>query len=166
MAQTQLGVVLRQLHRLLGTPSLDEPTDRHLLDRFIASRDEAAFEELLRRHGPTVLGVCRRLLAEPHDADDVFQATFLVLVHKAASIRKGTSLGCWLYGVAYRLALKARAGAARRRAHERRVADMRQSDLTGEPAWDDVRPLLDEELARLPERLRAPLVLCYLQRER
>jgi len=163
MAQTQLGVVLSHLQRLLGTPSLDEPSDRQLLDRFAAHRDEAAFDELLRRHGPMVLGVCRRLLAGPHDADDVFQATFLVFVHKAASIRKGTSLGCWLYGVAYRLALKARVGAARRRAHERRVADMRPTDGIGEPSWDEVRPLLDEELARLPERLRAPLVLCYLE---
>jgi RNA polymerase sigma factor (sigma-70 family) len=163
MAQTQLGVVLRHLHRMLGPSSADEPTDRHLLDHFAARRDEAAFEELLRRHGPMVLGVCRRLLGEAHDADDVFQATFLVLVHKAASIRNGTSLGCWLYGVAYRLALKARTTAARRRAHERRVADMRQANVMSEPSWDELRPLLDEELARLPERLRAPLVLCYLE---
>jgi RNA polymerase sigma factor (sigma-70 family) len=163
MAQTQLGVVLRHLHQMLGPSALDEPTDRDVLDRFAARRDEAAFEELLRRHGPMVLGVCRRLLGTPYDADDVFQATFLVLVHKAASIRKGTSLGCWLYGVAYRLALKARTTAARRRAHERRVADMRHADVTSEPSWDELRPLLDEELARLPERLRAPLVLCYLE---
>jgi RNA polymerase sigma factor (sigma-70 family) len=163
MAQTQLGVVLRHLHRLLGPLSADAPTDRHLLDRFVAQRDEAAFEELLRRHGPMVLGVCRRLLAGPHDTEDVFQATFLVFVHKAASIRQGTALGCWLYGVAYRLALKARLAAARRRVHERRVAEMHPIDEDGEPSWDELRPLLDEELARLPERLRAPLVLCYLQ---
>jgi RNA polymerase sigma factor (sigma-70 family) len=163
MAQTQLGVVLRHLHRMLGPSSADEPTDRHLLDHFAAHRDEGAFEELLRRHGPMVLGVCRRLLGEAHDADDVFQATFLVLVHKAASVRNGTSLGCWLYGVAYRLALKARTTAARRRAHERRVADMRQANVMSEPSWDELRPLLDEELARLPEQLRAPLVLCYLE---
>jgi RNA polymerase sigma factor (sigma-70 family) len=163
MAQTQLGVVLRHLHRLVGPSSSDEPTDRQLLDRFIARRDEAAFEELLRRHGPMVLGACRRLLGADHDADDVFQATFLLLVHKAASIRKGTALGCWLYGVAYRLALKARTTAARRRVHERRVADMRHADVTSQPSWDELRPLLDEELARLPTRLRAPLVLCYLE---
>ncbi len=163
MAQTQLGVVVRHLHKLLGARSTDQATDRQLLERFTAYRDEAAFEELLRRHGPMVLGVCRRLLAEPHDADDVFQATFLVFIHKAASVRKATSLGSWLYGVAYRLALKARAGAARRRAHERRRADMRHADATSEPSWDDVRPLLDEELVRLPERLREPLVLCYLR---
>jgi RNA polymerase sigma factor (sigma-70 family) len=162
MAPTQ-RVFLRHLHRLLGTSSHDAPTDRQLLDRFAADHDEVAFEELLWRHGPMVLGACRRLLAEEHDAEDVFQATFLVLVHKAASVRKGPSLGCWLYGVAYRLALKARAAAARRRAHERRVADMRPDDLTNEPSWDELRPALDEELARLPERLRAPLVLCYLQ---
>jgi RNA polymerase sigma factor (sigma-70 family) len=163
MAQTQLGVVLTHLHRLLGPPAPDATTDRQLLDRFTAQRDETAFEEVLRRHGAMVLGVCRRLLPGAHDAEDVFQATFLVLVHRAASIRKGTSLGCWLYGVAYRLALKARTGAARRRAHERRVADMRPTDASGEPSWDEVRPLLDEELSQLPERLRAPLVLCYLE---
>jgi RNA polymerase sigma factor (sigma-70 family) len=161
--QTHLSAVLRHLNRLLGTASPGEPGDHQLLDRFAAHRDEAAFEELLRRHGAMVLGVCRRLLGSEPDADDVFQATFLVLVHKAKSIRKGTSLGCWLYGVAQRLALKARAGAARRRIHERRIADMRQAEVSNEPAWDDVRPLLDEELARLPERLRAPLVLCYLE---
>jgi len=163
MAQTQIGVVLRHLQRLLGTTSLDEPTDGQLLDRFAAHRDEAAFEELLRRHGPMVLGVCRRLLHADHDADDVFQATFLVFVHKARSIRKGTALGSWLYGVAYRLALKARAGAARRRLHERRVAEMRPIHVTSDPSWDELVPILDEELARLPERLRAPLVLCYLE---
>jgi RNA polymerase sigma factor (sigma-70 family) len=159
--QAHLGAVLFHLHRLLDAPA--ESADRDLLERFVAGRDQAAFEELLRRHGPTVLGVCRRLLGDGPDADDVFQATFLVFVHKAKSIRKGTALGCWLYGVAHRLALKARQGAARRRVHERRVADMRQAEDTGEPSWDEVRPLLDEELARLPRRLRAPLVLCYLE---
>jgi RNA polymerase sigma factor (sigma-70 family) len=163
MAQPQLGVVLRHIHRLVDSPSTDEPSDGQLLDRFIASRDEVAFEELLRRHGPMVYGICRRLLGTAHDADDAFQATFLLLVHKATSIRKGTSLGCWLYGVAYRLSLKARTAAARRRVHERRVANMRPVHRTSEPSWNEVRPLLDEELARLPERLRAPLVLCYLQ---
>ncbi len=163
MPQTQIGVVLRHLHRLLGTPSLAEPTDGQLLDRFDVHHDEAAFEELLCRHGPMVLGVCRRLLHAKHDADDVFQATFLVFVHKAKSIRKGTAVGSWLYGVAYRLALKARAGASRRRLHERRVANMRSIQVTSEQSWDDLRPILDEELARLPERLRAPLVLCDLE---
>jgi RNA polymerase sigma factor (sigma-70 family) len=161
--QTHLGAVLRHLNRLLGEPASGAPGDGDLLDRFAAHRDEAAFEELLRRHGPMVLGVCRRLLGDGADADDAFQATFLVLVHKAASVRKGTSLGYWLYGVARRLALKARAGAQRRRDHERRAADMRQGEVGDGPGWDDVRPLLDEELARLPRRLRAPLVLCYLE---
>jgi RNA polymerase sigma factor (sigma-70 family) len=160
--QTHLGLVLRHLNRLLGEPVADAPEDGDLLDRFIARRDEAAFAELLRRHGPMVLGVCHRLLGAGPDADDAFQATFLVLVHKAKSVRRGTSLGCWLYGISRRLALKARAAAARRRAYERRAADMRV-EPTNEPGWDDVRPILDEELARLPQRLRAPLVLCYLE---
>ncbi len=162
MPQPQFGVLLRHLHRVPGSSS-GGPTDHQLLECFAHRRDEAAFEELMRRHGPMVVGVCRRLLNAGPDADDVFQATFLVLVHKAASIRQGSSLGGWLYGVASRLALKARAGAARRRVHERRVAEMRQTEATNEIFSDDIRPALDEELARLPERLRAPLVLCYLQ---
>src|SRR5919199_4396067 len=96
-------------------------SDAHLLDRFVRCRDEGAFAALMERHGPMVLGVCRRVLRDPHEADDVFQATFLVLVRKAASLRRPELLGNWLYGVAYRIALQARAGAARWRALERQV---------------------------------------------
>src|SRR5690349_20719629 len=99
-------------------------SDAQLLDQFVRRRDEGAFAALMERHGPAVFGVCRRVLREPQDADDVFQATFLVLVRKAASLRRPELLGNWLYGVAYRIALQARAAAARRRALGRQVEDM------------------------------------------
>jgi DNA-directed RNA polymerase specialized sigma24 family protein len=107
MANSQAEHVLRQLHDLLesgGAP----PDDGRLLQRFVAQRDQDAFAELVARHGPLVLGLCRRVLRDAHDAEDVFQATFLVLAKKAAAIRKPESLSCWLHGVAYRLAVKAR----------------------------------------------------------
>jgi RNA polymerase sigma factor (sigma-70 family) len=117
---------------------------------------------LVARHGPLVFGLCRRVLRDAHDAEDVFQATFLVLARKAASIRKPASLSCYLHGVAYRLALKVKAQAARRRAHEQRVSPAcgaEESDLS----WHEVRALIDEELQRLPSTERLPLILCYLE---
>jgi RNA polymerase sigma factor (sigma-70 family) len=142
---------------------VDAASDQDLIKRFLASREEAAFEALVRRHGPMVLAVCQRVLHEPHDVEDAFQATFLVLVRKAAAIGKPELLGNWLYGVAYRTARKARANAARRLAHERQVASMTPPDPHLELAWSDLRALLDSELHRLPDKYRAPLVLCYLQ---
>src|SRR5262249_22194356 len=100
--------------RLAAEDDAHRPADWELLQRFASRHEEAAFEELLERHGPMVLGVCRRVLRHSHDAEDAFQATFLALARKAGSIRKRASVGCWLYGVAYRTALKARAAAARR----------------------------------------------------
>src|SRR5207302_1016069 len=134
-------------------------TDRELLEGFTELREETLFETLVDRHGPLVLGVCQRVLNHEQDAEDAFQATFLVLARKAGSIRKFESVGSWLYGVAYRLALKLRASAAQRRAHERRVAAMSQSEPSAEVGWRELRPVLDEELHRLPEKYRAPLVL-------
>lgn len=140
-------------------------TDARLLECFRDHRDEVAFEALVRRHGPMVLGVCRRALRNPQDAEDAFQATFLVLVRKAASIVPPGMVGNWLYGVAYQTALKARAMADRRGARERQVMD------TPEPAapdrddalWRELRPIIDEELSRLPAKYRAPLVLCDVE---
>ncbi len=152
--------ILRQL--LPGRPPADG-SDAHLLDRFVRRRDEGAFAALMERHGPMVLGVCRRVLHDPHDADDVFQATFLVLVRKAASLRRPELLGNWLYGVAYRIALQARAAAARWRALERQVDDMPAAAPVDEKFWDELRPVLDEEIHRLPEKYKAPVVLCYLE---
>jgi RNA polymerase sigma factor (sigma-70 family) len=143
--------------------TLAEVPDRQLLERFTAGREEAAFAALVRRHGPLVLGVSRRVLRQRQDAEDVFQATFLVLARKAGSIRKGEALGSWLHGVAYRIALKARTQAARRRARERRAEAMHPVDTHAEAVWRDLAPVLDEELQRLPANYRSPLILCYWQ---
>jgi RNA polymerase sigma factor (sigma-70 family) len=162
MATPKAERVLRHLRQVLeGVPAV-QPADRQLLQRFVAGRDQEAFAALVRRHGPLVLGVCRRVLGDAHDAEDVFQATFLVLARKAGSIRQPEALPGWLYGVAYRLALKARGAAARRRLLEKKVAvnpAAEPADLT----WTELRAALDDELQRLPARHRVPLVLCYLE---
>jgi RNA polymerase sigma factor (sigma-70 family) len=134
-----------------------------LLEAFLSGRSETAFEELLKRHGPLVLGVCRRILRDPHDADDAFQATFLVLLRQAGSIDKKESVASWLYGVAYRLAVRAKAKARRRRAHESQGAPMQTVDPFEELLWRDLRSVLDEEIHRLPEKYRAAVVLCFLE---
>jgi RNA polymerase sigma factor (sigma-70 family) len=161
MASAQASPVLRFLRKLTASVGLDETSDSQLLARFLSSRDEAAFAALVRRYGPMVLGVCRRVLCDPHDADDAFQATFLVLVRKAGSVGRPELLGNWLYGVAYRTALKARAAAARRHARERPLMDTPAAEP--EAVWNDLRPILDEELNRLPQKYRVPVVLCYFE---
>src|SRR5438132_9830769 len=164
MANIQANPVLQHIRRMAGAAGeLGELSDRELLERFMAEHDEAVFETLVRRHGPLVLSVCRRVLSHEQDAEDVFQAVFLVLARKADAIRKQASLGSWLFGVAYRLAQKARASAARRHAHERRVAAVAQTEIQPDESLDDLRALLDQELHCLPEKYRAPLVLCYLE---
>jgi len=163
MPRSPFGNVLRYLHRAAGLSQCDDQSDAQLLERFTRDHDQAAFESLVQRHGPVVWGVCRRLLFEANDAEDAFQATFLVLVRKPGSVKKQASLGSWLYGVAYRVALRARADAARRRHHERQVADMGPSEPAHDESWRELRPVLDAELSRLPEKFRAPLILCYLQ---
>ena len=133
-----------------------------LLGRFNADRDEAAFAALVAHHGPMVLATCRRILPDRADADDAFQATFLVFARRARSIRDPGRLALWLHHVARRVAVRARKLAARRR----RVEGAEPGELAGGPAVDDpheLRSVLDEELARLPARFRAPLVLCYLE---
>src|SRR5262245_49072977 len=162
MSPPPLQLVLSQLRQRLATPESPAPSDGQLLGRFAQLRDEAAFEALLHRHGPMVWGVCRRLLPEGHDAEDAFQATFLVLLQKAASIREHDSAASWLYSVARRIALRARANADRRRAVERQVPLPRQPDVPSEAAGREVLAIVEEELARLPERFRAPLRLCGL----
>ena len=131
--------------------------------RFVGRRDGAALEALVRRHGPMVWGVCRRVLGGRQDAEDAFQATFLVLVRKAASVAPREMVGNWLYGVAHRTALKARATAARRAARERQMAEMPEPAPAGEDRWADLLPLLDRELSRLPDKYRAVIVLCDLE---
>jgi polysaccharide export outer membrane protein len=155
--------VFTHLHRLALLQERGGVTDAQLLERFLARREEVAFEELVRRHGPMVLGVCRRVLAEPHAAADAFQATFLVLVRRAAFIVPRSRVGPWLYGVARRTALKARSSVARRRRAEQEAARGRPHTTPPADLGDDLRPLLDQELGRLPEKYRAPLVLCLLE---
>jgi RNA polymerase sigma factor (sigma-70 family) len=139
-------------------------TDGQLLECFLARRDEAAFAALVRRHGPMVLGVCRRVLCDAHDAEDAFQVTFLVLVRKAASLRQRELVGNWLYGTAYRAALETRAGNAARQARERQVRQMPEPQAADETdVWHDLRPLLDQELNHLPDKYRVPIVLCDLE---
>jgi RNA polymerase sigma factor (sigma-70 family) len=136
------------------------PSDAQLLESFLSRRDEAAFEALLRRHGPMVLGVCRRVLRNTHDAEDAFQATFLVLARQASSIRSRQVVASWLYGVAYRTAMKARAMNAKRREKERRVAEMSRP---ASEACEELLAQLDYELSRLPDKYRVPVVLCELE---
>lgn len=161
MANGPLGQVLRHLCRWSAARS-EDASDGGLLTRFLTQHDQAAFSELVRRHGPVVLGVCRRHLPNAQDAEDAFQATFLILAQKASSVGKRESVGSWLYGVALRTALKARTAAARRRAHEREASAMAPVEPPN-ASWDELRPLLDGELGRLPEKYRAPVILCYLE---
>jgi RNA polymerase sigma factor (sigma-70 family) len=163
MAKGQLGRVLTRLRGLIRSEAEGAPTDAQLLGRFAALREEESFAALVQRHGGLVLGVCRRVLADEHEAEDAFQATFLVLARKAGSIRKQASVGSWLYGVAYRIAAKARAQAARRRVREQEVEPMTGADPLAELVWRELRPVIDEELSRLPDKYRHPVVLCYLE---
>jgi RNA polymerase sigma factor (sigma-70 family) len=158
--------VIRHLRRAALLRDCGGPADEQLLESFLAQRDNCAFEALLRRHGPMVLGVCRRVLGNVHDAEDAFQATFLVLVRRAASVYPRRAVGAWLYGVAYRTAMKARVMAARRRAREKRVAQRCSQSRTKSEVWDELSALLDYELSRLPEKYRTPVVLCDLEGRR
>jgi RNA polymerase sigma factor (sigma-70 family) len=160
MAPVRATGMPRSLRRALGALDRTALTDGQLLERYLAAREEAAFEALVRRHGPMVLGVCRRVLKNSADAEDAFQATFLVLVRKAAAVLPRNRVGHWLYGVAYRTALKARSTTARRQARERTMST--QEAFEAEAA-DDWLPLLDHELNRLPEKYRLPVVLCDLE---
>jgi RNA polymerase sigma-70 factor (ECF subfamily) len=138
-------------------------SDGELLEWFVERQQEAAIAVLVRRHGPMVLSVSRRVLRHSHDADDAFQATFLVLAKKAHRLGRPESLANWLYGVAYRTALHSRQRAARRREREREAAKMIAPGSDPQSESEELRRILDEELHRLPEKYRAPLVLCYLE---
>jgi RNA polymerase sigma factor (sigma-70 family) len=158
MSKGQGSTLLAYLRRLVGGAATDR-SDEDLLDRFVAQHDEAAFEALLHRHGALVWNVCRRVLTEEHAAEDAFQATFLVLVRKARSVRKKASIRSWLHGVALRVALR-----ARRQAHLRHRREQETPLHHPEEAcWNDVRLILDEEIQRLPEKYRLPVILCYLE---
>lgn len=138
-------------------------SDRELLVRFATERDESAVRALIGRHGPMVLRVCSRILGPGHDVEDAFQATFLVLARKAAELQTSESVGSWLFGVAHRVSMKMRTAAARRRSHEREAVGAVPADPVAEVTVREAQGVLDDELAALPERFRAPLVLCCLE---
>jgi RNA polymerase sigma factor (sigma-70 family) len=166
MIQGKASLVGRQLEALWSSGTLTGMSDAQLLGRFASVRDataESAFRELMNRHGPMVMDVCRQILRHPQDADDAFQATFLVLVRKARSIRVGESLAPWLYGVAYRTAQRARAMASRYRLATVDQLEEPMVSSAGDACHFDLRPLLHEELNRLPGKYREPIVLCHLE---
>jgi RNA polymerase sigma factor (sigma-70 family) len=162
MSEGRRTTLLAYLTRL-GCPASAEDEDAALLERFAAARDETAFTSLLRRHGPLVWGICRRVLGEEQAAEDAFQATFLVLVRKAHSVSKKASIRSWLYGVALRVALRARRRESLRRDREQGSPARTGRDACAESDWQDVRPVLDEEIQSLPEKYRLPVILCYLE---
>jgi RNA polymerase sigma factor (sigma-70 family) len=159
----RLGTLIDHLRRLVVPAGAAGQPDAGLLQRFLESRDDLAFEVLLWRHGPMVLSVCRRVLRRTQDVEDAFQATFLALVQKGASIGRRESVAGWLYKVAYRAALRARAAAAKRALRERPLPDARAAEPADDVLHGDLRSVLDEEVSRLPARYRVPSVLCYLQ---
>jgi RNA polymerase sigma factor (sigma-70 family) len=164
MASEQASPAATAISPIAASPADGDLGDRLLLDRFVTARDEAAFAEIVRRHGPMVLGVCRRLLRDAHEAEDAFQATFLVLVHKAGAIGRPESLAPWLHGVAYRVAARAR-HFAHLRAREREATAMPSGDPSVDLIWRDLREVLDQELGRMGHKYRDPLVLVYLERK-
>ncbi|HEV3078739.1 MAG TPA: sigma-70 family RNA polymerase sigma factor [Gemmataceae bacterium] len=163
MANAQLDQVLHFLHGLCERDALTQATDAQLLEAFLTEREEASFSLLVHRHGGMVLSVAVRVLGNRADAEDVFQATFLLLARKGMGIRKRQSVGSWLHGVAYRLAHKARLQRSRRQNHEKRAAIKRTATVNREAAWQEVQAALDTALQELPECYRTLLVQCYLE---
>jgi RNA polymerase sigma factor (sigma-70 family) len=159
MPHAPLRILLEHLQRHRSAPGTPGADDAELLGRFVRDRDEAAFELLVWRHGTLVYNVCRRVLGDAHAAEDAFQATFLVLVRKAASVSRRQALAGWLYRVAYRIALRARSRAVPQPMAELPEPTAQEPDAA---LWRDLRPVLDEEVGRLPEKYRLPVVLCYL----
>jgi RNA polymerase sigma factor (sigma-70 family) len=163
MTTSFMTEVVHHLRRTAFAEHCAGLTDGQLLGCFLEHRDEAAFAALVKRHGPMVWGVCRRILGNRHDAEDAFQATFLVLVRRAASVSPREMVANWLYGVAQNTALKARQTAAKRKGRERQVRDMPEATVTEPDRWRDLQPILDQELGRLPDKHRVVVVLCDLE---
>jgi RNA polymerase sigma factor (sigma-70 family) len=164
MASETSHQLAKCLQRLSSAARMESVGDRELVERFASGRDADAFAVLVRRHGPMVLRVCRRILHDVHAAEDAFQATFLVLSRKATSLRSAETVGCWLHGVAFRLAQNALKQRARRQKHEKQAAvEKHTDDPLAEVSVREAQAILDEELAHLPEKYRAPLVLCCLE---
>jgi RNA polymerase sigma factor (sigma-70 family) len=162
MVASQKRSAVKDFQTLFSAGAIGDVSDAQLLDRFVSQREEVIFEAIIQRHGPMVWGVCRRVLRDHHDAEDAFQATFLVLARKASSVMPREKLGNWLYGVAFQTAMKARAMTSRQRAREKQVPDMPEPEGDREDQRDDLLPLLDQELSRLPEKYHIPIILCDL----
>jgi RNA polymerase sigma factor (sigma-70 family) len=167
MGVARTTLLPENVRRTAGAPGLASVPDRELLERFLKSRDEAAFELLLWRHGALVLNVCMRVLQDTHLAEDVFQLTFLTLARRAGTIARAESVGSWLYKVAYRTALRARTRAGTVAALDRSETEPalpgKECDPAEAAAWSELRPILDAEVNRLPEHYRSAFILCYLQ---
>ena len=163
MPKAPFSDVLQYLRKVCAVQEARDLSDRQLLKRFLVQHEDAAFTVLVQRHGPMVFGVCQRVLADVHHAEDCLQATFMVLVRRAPSLRLKASLATWLYAVAQRVAHRSRAQSLARHQRERRVEPMPCREPLDELTWQELRAVLDEEIARLPEKYQAPLVLCYLQ---
>jgi RNA polymerase sigma factor (sigma-70 family) len=153
----------RELGTLFTEGAVGMLSDGQLLDRFVDRRDASAFEAIVERYGPLVWGVCRRVVRDHHDAEDAFQATFLVLARKAASVMPREKLGNWLYGVAFQTAMKARATRAKRRVRERPAREMIEPEAVANGHPDELLAQLDREVTRLPEKYRLPVILCELE---
>ena len=158
-----MHAVVRELGTLFNEGAVGMLSDGQLLDRFVERREASAFEAIVERYGPLVWGVCRRVLRDHHDAEDAFQATFLVLARKASSVMPREKLGNWLYGVAFQTAMKARATRAKRRVRERPAGEMTEPEAVPDEHADELLSRLDREVTRLPEKYRLPIILCELE---
>jgi RNA polymerase sigma factor (sigma-70 family) len=155
--------ILRQVRKLIKHQPAGSFSDRELLERFSQHRDEAAYGELVRRHGTLVQGVCRRMLNHTQDAEDAFQATFLLLAQKASSLGKRASVANWLFGAARYVSARAKTAARRRRRHEAKAATTEMQETRDDVTWEELKEVLDAELGHLPEHYRTPVLLCYLE---
>ena len=163
MASANQGTFRRGVERIFNQGSLTGMGEGQLLRQYAIEGDEAAFEALVTRHGPMVLSVCRRMLYDPRDVEDAFQATFLVLLRRAGSLGSTDPLSPWLHGVAYRVAARIRANSARRRSEERAAARSEALEFACNVEQHELKGILDEEIHRLPEKYRRPVVLCYME---
>ena len=163
MSKANLSDALVQIHRLFGEGTLAGLSDAQLLDRHAFQGDELAFKALVQRHGPMVLAVCRGVLSDANDADDAFQAVFLLLARKGRSLWINESLGGWLHRVSCRIAVQIKADTGRRRQQERKAAELAGESRPPAISWDDTQTVVHEEIDRLPRRFREPIVLCYLE---
>ncbi|HYV34771.1 MAG TPA: sigma-70 family RNA polymerase sigma factor [Gemmataceae bacterium] len=163
MPQSSLGDLLTYLRKVCASQEAHHLPDGDLITRFLTNCDQAAFAILVQRHGPMVLSVCQRLLSDGHAAEDAFQATFMVLARRAASVMRSQPLAGWLHGVARRVAVRAAAQTTARQNRERRHIPMQSPTPPDDLNWQELRAVLDEEIGRLPEKYRLPIVLCYLE---